>query len=83
MKAICTGCGQLIELKDIPPAKVLNDPAMSIVVSRHEELGFCLTCKTKVALSLQNVALTYVARPVTPPSPIVLAPASALPKVQG
>lgn len=83
MKALCAGCGQSVEFKDVPPAKVFNDPSVSIVVSNHEQTAFCLTCKTKVALSLQNIQLSFVARPIAAPSPIVLAPASALPKVQG
>lgn len=82
MKAICKGCGEMVEFRDIPAPKIFNDPHTSVLVSHHERFGFCLKCKTKVALAIEQVQLVCVALPIAEKyqSPIVLAPASALPK---
>jgi hypothetical protein len=84
MKVQCKVCGTPIDFADVRP-EVLESPEVSVIVVEHRKPGFCLNCKAPVALTVANMNMTIMAMPVRREqrSPIVLAPAGALPKVRG
>jgi len=80
MKVICAQCHSPLEWPDAKP-ELLEKSTISVVVIHHNLVGYCKTCKTKVALSVRDIRLMLVALPLREEekSLIVIAPASALP----
>jgi hypothetical protein len=73
-----------IDMPDLAPLQILNRPDVSVLILQHPKHGFCLNCKTKVAIMLANaqILLTAVPVEVKEPSPIVLASVGAIPQMK-
>jgi hypothetical protein len=84
MKVPCAECHSPIEWPEIVP-QLLENKSVSVIVVNHGATGFCPTCQKKVAISVRHVNTQLAAIPVVEErkSPIILAPASALPPRNG
>ncbi len=85
MKVECAKCKEPVDMPDIPQPQIFGRPDVSVVIVQHPRTGYCFNCKERVALHLAKIDLGMTAKsiePLKPPSPLVIAPASALLKMK-
>lgn len=55
MKIPCVGCNTPIEIGEISKPQIFNTPSATVLLVEHPKRGYCLECKTDVAITLLSV----------------------------
>lgn len=56
MQAMCLGCGQSIEIHDLPEPMYVNLPDVTMIVITHTRRSVCPNCNCQVAGGINSAA---------------------------